>query len=138
MANAPSLAAHGVCNPKHPLSATHPRILRAVLHIAFMRCVAALSPPDFRRMLVDTMCFLRRCTCASCNRDCRLSTLARASDARATAPTPSRAPARAFAVIRPTFHCQLPEHVPSHPYPITNSFCLATYSAVLTSLIQVL
>jgi hypothetical protein len=112
-----------------------------------MRCVAALGPPGFGRMLVDTMCFRRRCVCASCNRDCRLSTLARASDARATAPTRSRAPARAFAVTRPhfilgcvpPFHFtyrfarQLPESVPSHPYATSNSFCLATYSAVLTS-----
>ncbi|KAJ7906926.1 hypothetical protein B0H13DRAFT_2504515 [Mycena leptocephala] len=140
--------------PKNPLStARPPRILRMVLHIAWARrrCTIIASP-----LLNDEpapyLHALRRCACASCNRDCRLSMLARASDAHATAPTPSRAPAHAFAVTRPhfilgcvpPFHFahrfarQLPERVPSHPYAITNSFCSTIYSAVLTSSIKVL
>jgi hypothetical protein len=87
MANAPSLAAHGVCCP---ISAAHPRILRAVLRIAWARrrCSIMVSPPlnelapylhALRRCTGparDTMRFLRRCACASCNRDFRLPTLA--------------------------------------------------------------
>ncbi|KAJ7469250.1 hypothetical protein FB451DRAFT_1560204 [Mycena latifolia] len=58
-----------------------------------------VDDPDTQRLTaaVDTMRLLCRRACATCKRDCRLPTIARASDARAAAPTPSRAPARASA-----------------------------------------
>ncbi|KAJ7884486.1 hypothetical protein B0H13DRAFT_2343679 [Mycena leptocephala] len=72
-----------------------------------MRCVAALGPPGFGRMLVDTMRFRRRCVCGSRNRDCRLSTLARASVARATAPTPLACGCPRFRCYPTAFHSRV-------------------------------
>jgi hypothetical protein len=114
--------------PKHPFSAAaHPargdadrvawaRRRRAIIASLplneepvpiSMRCVAALGPPGFGRMLVDTMRFLRRCVCGSRNRDCRLSTLARASVARATAPTPLACGCPRFRCYPTAFHSRV-------------------------------
>ncbi|KAJ7820675.1 hypothetical protein B0H13DRAFT_2682244 [Mycena leptocephala] len=154
----PSYRARRPPFPSTPLSAARPRILRAVLRIALRRWTWAARlrayAPEMQELTdaVDGMRFLRWCACATCNRDCRQPTLARASDARATAPNPrvrllalSLSPDRipfsgAYLpfILAHRFARQLPEHVLSHPYAITNSFRLATYSAILTSSIQVL
>jgi hypothetical protein len=75
--NAPSLVALGVCYPKYPLSTARPRILRAVLRIAWVRrrCTIMASSP-LNDEPAPYLHALRRCACASCNRDCRLPALA--------------------------------------------------------------
>ncbi|KAJ7926356.1 hypothetical protein B0H13DRAFT_2653892 [Mycena leptocephala] len=85
----PSYRARRPPFPSTPLSAARPRILRAVLRIAWAsrRCTIMASPP-LNDEPAPYLHALRRCACASCNRDCRFSTLYRASDVRATAPTP--------------------------------------------------
>ncbi|KAJ7789868.1 hypothetical protein B0H13DRAFT_2690021 [Mycena leptocephala] len=115
MTIASSLAAHGVCCP---ISAARPRILRAVLRIAWARrrCTIIASLP-----LNDEP----QCLVSPCATSVRLRQL-------------QSGLSLAYARVLPHLPPHLPEHVPSHPYAITISFGLATYSAVLTSSIHVL
>ncbi|KAJ7851766.1 hypothetical protein B0H13DRAFT_2359861 [Mycena leptocephala] len=73
----PSYRARRPPFPSTPLSAARPRILNVVLRVAWARrrCTIVASPP-LNDEPAPYLHAQRRCSCASCNRNCRLSTSA--------------------------------------------------------------